>query len=144
MAARGQAEHAVLRAGQRVARRPSRDDHVLERDGGRRHHGRDEQQRPGRFRAASRSAIRLSTTTSRTTATFTGDVTVCIKYAGSTFSGAPRLLHYDGSGWVDATTSDDSVAQIVCGVVQSLSPFVLASRSAAHRHDAARNRLRIG
>ena len=66
-----------------------------------------------------------------TTATFTGNVTVCIKYAESTFSGAPRLLHYDGSGWVDATTSDDSVAQIVCGVVQSLSPFVLASRSAA-------------
>ena len=66
-----------------------------------------------------------------TTATFTSDATVCIKYAGSTFSGSPRLLHYDGSGWVDATTSDDPVAQIVCGVVQSLSPFALASRSAA-------------
>lgn len=37
-----------------------------------------------------------------------------------------RLFHHEGGRWVDITTSLDTVNNIICGVVTSLSPFLLA------------------
>jgi Tol biopolymer transport system component len=69
-----------------------------------------------------------------TTATFSGPVTVCIDYTGTTFVdlSSIRMLHGDGAGgWADVTTSNDLPTQTVCGSVSSLSPFVLAEPKAA-------------
>ena len=61
--------------------------------------------------------------------TFTGPVEVCFSYEGITFSGFPRLLHYDEElmTWVDITTTVDTGAQIICGLTSSFSPFVIAA-----------------
>ena len=61
--------------------------------------------------------------------TFTGPVTVCFSYAGITFSGFPRLLHYDDElmTWVDITASVDTGNEIICGLTASFSPFVIAA-----------------
>ena len=58
-----------------------------------------------------------------TTAVFTPPITVCINYI--TFNGPPRLLHFENGVPVDVTTSVDTVNQIICGQVTSLSPFTL-------------------
>src|SRR5439155_13122542 len=63
-----------------------------------------------------------------TSATFT-EATVCISYAGITFTGPPQLLHNEGGLWTDVTTSVDTLNQIICGRVTSFSPFVLASET---------------
>jgi len=62
-----------------------------------------------------------------TTAEFSGSITVCISYAGVTFSSGaqPQLYHFQGGAWVDVTTSVDTANQIVCGSVTSLSPFAV-------------------
>ena len=64
-----------------------------------------------------------------TTAGYSGDIVVCISYAGVAYIDPTtlRLLHFDSgaAAWVDATTSVDTSAQQVCGAVTSLSPFVL-------------------
>src|SRR5439155_4113170 len=65
-----------------------------------------------------------------TSATYSGDITICINYAGITFSGTPRLFHYENGAWVDRTTSVDSTTQTVCATVSSLSPFALFSQPA--------------
>jgi parallel beta-helix repeat protein len=62
-----------------------------------------------------------------TTAAFTGDVTVCLPYAGSGLS-EPRLLHFAGA-WTDVAF-ELRPGGISCGVVGSLSPFALADASA--------------
>ena len=61
--------------------------------------------------------------------TFSGPVTVCFSYEGITFSGFPRLLHYDEElmTWVDITASVDTDMQIICGLTSSFSPFVIAA-----------------
>jgi hypothetical protein len=61
---------------------------------------------------------------------FDGPVQVCFSYAGVTFSGFPRLLHYDVAlaSWVDITLQPvDTVNQIVCGLTSSFSPFAIAT-----------------
>lgn len=65
-----------------------------------------------------------------TTAGYSGEITVCINYAGTTFPAGtePRLMHYEGSGWVDRTTSLDGANSTVCGIVSSLSPFAVFGR----------------
>ena len=65
--------------------------------------------------------------------TFDGPVTVCFSYAGVTFSGFPRLLHYDVAlaSWVDITTSVDAGTSTVCGLTSSFSPFVFAGSALA-------------
>lgn len=63
-------------------------------------------------------------------ATYSGDITICINYAGITFSGTPRLFHYENGAWVDRTTSVDTTTQTVCATVSSLSPFALFSQPA--------------
>ena len=65
-----------------------------------------------------------------TTATFTGPVTVCIVYDDSSLSPALesrlRLLHYEGSTWVDVTTSLNTFTNRLCGQVTSFSPFAVS------------------
>ena len=61
-----------------------------------------------------------------TTATFTGEVTVCLNYTGATFgAGTPRLFHFTGSVWTDITTSVDTVNNVICGLTSSFSPFAI-------------------
>lgn len=66
-----------------------------------------------------------------TTAVYTAPVTICISYAGVSFNGSPKLYHFEVSQppvtitAVDVTTTVDTVRQIVCGSVSSLSPFAL-------------------
>ncbi len=60
-----------------------------------------------------------------TTASFSGDVEVCIAYDTGSLD-EPRLLHFENGAWVDVTTTLDVDAGIVCGVVSSLSPFGVA------------------
>jgi CSLREA domain-containing protein len=62
-----------------------------------------------------------------TTATFTGNVTVCLGYNPLALANPEdlRLLHFDGTAWVDATVSNDTVNGVICGLVSSLSPFSL-------------------
>ena len=61
-----------------------------------------------------------------TTATSSGQSSVCVSYDGVTFSGAvPALFHFQNNNWVDVTTSVDGVNQVVCGSVTSFSPFAV-------------------
>lgn len=66
-----------------------------------------------------------------TSATFNGQIQICISYAGVSYidPAALRLDHFDSGSWVDATSSVDTTAQRVCGVVTSLSPFALVQRA---------------
>ena len=60
-----------------------------------------------------------------TTAAFTGNVEVCVRYAGTTFGGAPTLWHFENAGWVNITVRHDPAQQETCGSALSLSPFAL-------------------
>lgn len=69
-----------------------------------------------------------------TTATFSGPVTICIDYSAVSYGNESvlRLLHHtDGGEWVDVTTSIDIDAKIVCGEVESFSPFLVAELNLA-------------
>ena len=67
-----------------------------------------------------------------TTAAFTGTVQVCINYTNRPVP-APesdlKLLHFQGGGWVDVTSSNDTVVRIICGRTSTLSPFLIAQRT---------------
>ena len=70
-----------------------------------------------------------------TTATYTPPVTVCFHLSSlnaHTFAAA-RILHNDGSGLVDVTSSKDPVTQTICAEVNSLSPFAVAVPAATPR-----------
>jgi len=66
-----------------------------------------------------------------TTAAFSASASVCINYTGITFSafnttaGLLRLMHFAGTGFVDVTTSLDTTAAVICGLVNSFSPFAI-------------------
>ena len=64
-----------------------------------------------------------------TTATFSGDVEVCISYAGLAFTNESliRLYHFvlPSAVWQDVTTSLDPVNDVVCGLTSSFSPFAV-------------------
>ncbi len=60
-----------------------------------------------------------------TTADYVGSINVCISTVGVTFTGEPRLFHYEAGAWVDTTTS--ITATEVCGTTTSLSPFAVFS-----------------
>jgi uncharacterized repeat protein (TIGR03803 family) len=64
-----------------------------------------------------------------TTATFAGEIEICFSYAGVSVPDPATavLLHYEGTRWEDVTTSRDLAAQIICGRVTSLSPFVVGN-----------------
>lgn len=62
------------------------------------------------------------------TAEFSGLITICVDYADSNLVGpedSVQLLHFENGGWTDITTSRDTVANTICGVTTSLSPFAL-------------------
>jgi hypothetical protein len=61
-----------------------------------------------------------------TTAVFSGPIEVCVDIpAGFPEGVQPSLLHYENEAWVNVTTL--TTATQVCGVVTSLSPFVVAA-----------------
>lgn len=60
-----------------------------------------------------------------TTASYSGDITVCLTYAGVAFTGQPQLFHFVNGAWVNVTTSVDTATQTICGTVSSLSPFAI-------------------
>ena len=62
-----------------------------------------------------------------TTAGYTPPVEVCIDYSGMNVKNENKLklMHWDGSKWVDVTTSLDTVNDIICGEVTSFSDFAM-------------------
>ncbi len=60
-----------------------------------------------------------------TTAVYEGFVTVCISFDPGTFNNPSKLklFHYEDGQWVNCTTSLSE--NTICGVVSSLSPFVI-------------------
>jgi hypothetical protein len=62
-----------------------------------------------------------------TTASYSGDITVCFSYAGVMFQGQPAVFHFVNGAWVNVTTSVDHTTQTICGTVTSLSPFAVFS-----------------
>jgi hypothetical protein len=62
-----------------------------------------------------------------TTAAYDGFIVVCIDYSGVSYSDPEllRLHHYEDGAWVDRTISNDTINQIICGEVTSLSPFAV-------------------
>jgi parallel beta-helix repeat protein len=65
-----------------------------------------------------------------TTADYTPPIAVCFTYdPESAPPSGMKLLHAEGGVWTDVTTSDDSDAGIVCGEVDSLSPFAIAAEA---------------
>ena len=63
-----------------------------------------------------------------TTSTYTPPVTVCfvLSALAPDIFAAARILHNDGTGLVDVTSSKDFATQTICATVNSLSPFVVA------------------
>jgi len=66
-----------------------------------------------------------------TTATFSGSVEICFDYSNVSYSNESslKLLHDDGNGWQDVTSSLDTTNDIICGVVSSLSPFIVVEKN---------------
>ena len=63
----------------------------------------------------------------QTTATYGPPVSVCITYNPAQF-GDPSMLHlfhFENNVWVDVTTSIDTSKHVICGTVNSLSPFAI-------------------
>ena len=76
-----------------------------------------------------------------TTADFGEPVTLCIPYDPATFAGrAVRLLHFDGSIWIDVTTMNDPFAGLVCGQPEEL--LALRARLRLGRDAAGVDHLR--
>jgi hypothetical protein len=81
-----------------------------------------------------------------TSATFTGAIELCINYSGSTYGNenSLKLFHYESGAWLDVTTSLDTVSNVICGQVTSLSPFVIVEPCAAIEIHAARHTVGSG
>ena len=62
-----------------------------------------------------------------TTAVFSGPVDLCVTYSDAdvTDEANLKLFHYEGGAWMDVTTSLDTVNNVLCGQVSSLSPFAV-------------------
>lgn len=65
-----------------------------------------------------------------TTSTFTGNIEICITYDDTDLTqeqeDALTLQHFNGTDWIDITSSLNTTTNIICGLTSSLSPFVLA------------------
>ncbi len=65
-----------------------------------------------------------------TTAPYSGTIEVCFVYEPAEVVGGNEsdlaLFHYNGSSWVDITSTLDSENNSICGETASLSPFILA------------------
>ncbi len=68
-----------------------------------------------------------------TNAAFTGSVEVCINYDETQFrtEQSLKLFHWNGSDWDNITTSIDTVANKVCGLTTSFSPFIVVESSSS-------------
>ena len=66
-----------------------------------------------------------------TTATFSGEVTLCFTYPDSYRNESQlKLMHREASGtWVNVTTSLDVATNTICGKVTSFSPFIVAEQN---------------
>jgi hypothetical protein len=66
----------------------------------------------------------------RTTASFSGSVTLCFTWTAGQFydPSTIQLLHYENGAWQNVTTSLDTANSKVCGMVTSLSPFAVAGK----------------
>jgi parallel beta-helix repeat protein len=67
-----------------------------------------------------------------TDASYTGMIEVCVQYDEDALVGDEAdvvIMHYDAGipGWVDITTSVDTVLNIACGDVAALSPFAVGT-----------------
>jgi len=65
-----------------------------------------------------------------TTATYTGQISVCINYTGVSYTdpASLRLFHYEGGSWADRTVSLNTTTNTICASVTSLSPFAIFER----------------
>lgn len=66
-----------------------------------------------------------------TTADFTGSVQVCFNYGQRPVSSPEKdlkLFSFDGGHWTDVTTSLNRGANVICGEVNRLSTFLLATK----------------
>jgi hypothetical protein len=65
-----------------------------------------------------------------TSATYSGTITVTVPYLPA--QGAPQLLHFDGTSWVNVTPAIiDTMNDTITGTVSSLSPFAVGLVPAA-------------
>jgi hypothetical protein len=68
-----------------------------------------------------------------TTAPHSGDIDVCITYNPAEIVGGIesnlKLFHFDGSQWVDITTSLNTSTNQLCGKTDHLSPFIVAHKA---------------
>jgi hypothetical protein len=65
-----------------------------------------------------------------TSATYSGTITVTVPYLPA--QGAPQLLHFDGTSWVNVTPAIiDTMNDTITGTVSSLSPFAVGFVPAA-------------
>jgi FlgD Ig-like domain len=65
-----------------------------------------------------------------TDVSYSGGVDICLNYDENSIPGPEAnlvLLHYEGSMWVNVTTSRDLVNNRICGHVTTLSPFVIGA-----------------
>jgi hypothetical protein len=62
-----------------------------------------------------------------TEAAYTAPVLVCLPYGSLPAGVTPQIQHYENGGWVPVLTTSDSGLpdQIICGEVDSLSPFAV-------------------
>jgi uncharacterized delta-60 repeat protein len=63
-----------------------------------------------------------------TTAAYTAPVTICFDVSSLSDNAFAKaaILHNDGTGLVDVTSSKDATTKTICATVDSLSPFVVA------------------
>ncbi|MBI4659958.1 MAG: hypothetical protein HY735_14045 [Verrucomicrobia bacterium] len=63
----------------------------------------------------------------QTTAAFSGPVTLCFSYNDGDFQNEAtlQLFHFENGAWVNVTRSLDTMNNVLCGQVTSLSPFAV-------------------
>ena len=81
---------------------------------------------PANFRIPAGASYEITST-----ATYSGSIQVCLNYSESALADRSnesklKLFHHDGQSWEDITVPPvDTANNIVCGVTDSLSPFVI-------------------
>ncbi|MEK6977552.1 MAG: hypothetical protein AABX40_04020, partial [Candidatus Hydrothermarchaeota archaeon] len=73
-------------------------------------------------------------------------ITVCINYNESLVINENnlKLFHYENGSWVNITTSLDTSANLICGTVTSLSPFIVAEPLIQATIDIDSDDVRLG
>ena len=62
-----------------------------------------------------------------TTAEYSAPVTVCLPFDPDAYDLPARLLHHNGTEWVDISLVADETAGTICGDAESLSPFAIVA-----------------